>query len=575
MSSPSLASSLAGSLAKNGTPRLFYWLLQQRFTGQVHLRELPAMPDATIYVHEGVPWFSDLVHNPSLLGELLLISRKITQEDLHQALMQMAQSGQLLGHILVAQGKLNAAQLGQALSYQCLHKLVHLFSLRSGSVQLEPQEKLQGLKAGLTQGVNSLGLIMQGVRRHWDQARIDELWGQSKGQVLRTTSAFLPYRDHFGLNEQELLAADKLAKGWSLGSAPLHEAQLAFVLWNCGMLERSSRVQTLPPKLRKSPPAQAPATPKTASPAPKKAAAAGPKLPVARSGRPKTEVPIRAKTGRNRKTNSRFQRLPPGMVPKSAANQSKAKDPKAREVFIANLETYESLIAREVHAFALFDLPLTATRADVRKQWNRLSRDFHPDALPKLELESMHTRSQRVFAHLSNAYQILSNKERRNALKAKLESGIAPGQDTADFVRQSLESESLIKDAERLLKKHQYKRAQELLHKADELRKDQGDVLAGLAWCEYQLSGRDEAASKSAITQLRSVAKAHPKCANAFYYLGLVFAAHQERGSARKAFADAIEINPRFLEAQRQLRALEATAAAAPERSKKKKFFGR
>lgn len=569
----------ATSLAHHGTPRLFYGLLQQRFTGLVHLRDLPGSNDARIYVHEGVPWFTDLANSASLLGELLVNARSITQADLHQALMAMAQSGQLLGHILVAQGKLNAQQLGQVLAFQCQHKLVHLFSFTSGQATLEAQEKLQGLKAGLTQGVNSLQLIMQGVRTHWDQARMAQVWGQSRGQTLQSNAAFEQYRQHFALNAAEQAAATALAKGWTLGStgSSLAEEQLAFALWNCGMVQSIAAPQAAPVKTRPARPSAPPAAPRNtteANPRP---------LPTARSTRPKTKAPIRPRGAR--KTNSRFNRLPTGMVPEQAANQrsatpsspskTRAKDPKAREIFMANLETYEALIAREVHAFALFDLPLTATRSDVRKQWNVLSRDFHPDALPKLDLESMHTRTQRVFAHLSNAYQVLSNKERRAALRAQLESGIDPNQDAAEVVRQSLESESLIKDAERLLKKSQYQRAKELLEKANALRKDQAEVLAGLAWCDYHLAQRSPSAGRQAMQVLRKVAQEHEKCANASYYLGMIHIANQDPSAARRAFNQAVTVNPRFLEAQRQLRALANAAPPTQAKPKKKKLFGR
>lgn len=590
-----LASMTSCSLAKNGTPRLFYWLLQQRFTGQVHLQDLPQGADAKIYVHEGVPWFTDLAHGPSVLGELLMRRRVITQDQLHQALTSMAQSKQLLGHILVSNGLLSAQQLGQALSLQCSQKLIHLFGFRSGTATMIPQTKLQGLQAGLTQGTNTLALILHGVRKHWDMARMEEIWGGYRGQTLRSTPAFAQYQNHFGLNAQEQALTAELQAGWVLGSpsTPLAQAQLTFALWNCGMVQASAA------------PAQAAAggsgaSPRRAAPSPRPpsasyARAARPpssshraanlaaqsanqesppkRVPTARSARPKTDVPIRPKTNRHKDGQSRLTKLPKSMVP-GAKNAKMVSPDQARDAFMAKLEHYEGLISREVNAFVLFDLALTASRSDVRKQWNQLSQDFHPDALPKLELEHLHTRAQHVFAHLSNAYQILSSKERRSALKAKLESGIAPGQDTSDFVRQSFESEAMIRDAERLLKKRQYDRAKEKFNQANELRKDQGDVLAGLAWCEFQIAQRNPQAAKAAVDELRKVTQSHPKCANAFYYLGLVHVARQERGPARKALSDAIGINPRLTDAQRQLRALESAPAAA-EKPKRKKLFGR
>lgn len=572
------------SLAKNGTPRLFYWMLQQRFTGLVHLHGMPGLADAKIWMHEGLPWFTDLAHSSSLLGELMLRKRWISESALHQVLLDMAQSRRLLGHIMVERALIDGPTLGRALAYQCEHKLLHLFELRTGEASLEPQAQLRGLAAGLCQGVNTLHLIMQGVRQHWPLARIASVWGQVQGNRARAGERFLQYAEHFGLQAQERSAGSTLTGGWDMHTQE-HERELvrlAFVLWNCDMLELQAKPQ----------PGQAAAPPTKARPKSSNAAAVSPKkpasrarpgaagnhvaVPTARSGRPKTTPGFKGKPTKSAET-SRLHRLPARLMQAHAANQKSQenKQPQDRASFMAQLELREGLIARDVNAFALFDLPLTATRGQIRKKWQEISRVLHPDVLPKLGLGSMHNRTQRVFAHISNAYQLLSNTERRNELKASLQAGVGDGKTASDVVRQTLEAEVLVRDAERLIKKHQYEKAMQTLQEAHKLRSDEPEVLAGMAWCQYQLKGRDEAASAQAISELKTLVEAGTKCANAAYYLGMLYAAKSQRNQAHAAFSRALEINPRLIDAERQLRVLAQPKAVDVDKNKKRKLFGR
>lgn len=551
------------SLEKNGVPRLFYWLLQKRFTGIVHLCDLPEKADAKLWIREGLPWYCDLQSQSALLGELLLRKGSIRQDQLHQALMEMAKSRALLGHILVAQGILNAEGLGQALALQCSEKLCELFALSSGQARLEQNHQLPGLQKGLARGVNSLQLIALGIRRHWKQERIRNAWPEGRGQTIRTGTAFRRYQAHFGFNPEELAVARGLKDGWMLGQDDPQglSERIAFTLWNCGMIELepvSKKGATSVPRRRKT---LIPDKTATTSQNPRTAP-----LPTARSGRPKTEAPLRANSPQKNKIRANRSNKPG-----SRALQT----PEGQAAFVKKLEALEERICAQANAFSLFELPLTASRSDVRKRWNMLSREFHPDALSHRELENLHSRSQSVFAHLSNAYQILSSKERRTALKAQLESGIEPGQDAESFVRQSLEAESFARDADRMLKKNQYQKASELYERANELRKDQADVLAGLAWCAYHIGGRTPSAAREAIHALKGIALKHDRCANALYYLGLVYSANADHGPARKAFGQALALNPRLVDAERQLRALSQITSAANEKPKRKKLFGR
>ena len=530
-------------LSQNGAPRLFFWLLKQRFTGLVHIPRLPELGPGTIWLRAGLPWYTDLKFNDALLGELMVRKQLITSEVLNAALMRLAaQPGQRLGEILLENQILTPEQLGIALAYQCERKLTHLFQASAGNIEIVPQEHQIGQNDGLTQGVNALHLVMQGVRQYWPINRIRAASKLPVGQSVTVSSSFEKYARHFGLRAEEQDAVEAIRAGWNVShsDSTVQLETVAFVLWNCEML-RTLEV----PASASTPPADA-----------GRITLAGPS--AANQQHPSLhKIPSRHRKQEND--------TPDG-------HQAEQK---FRREFLSELEAVEMLIAREANAFVLFDLPLSTDRNQVRKRWNILSRKYHPDALAVVGLGDLRTRVQRVFAYISAAYQTLNDKEKRESLRSSIESGQeGSSDDAAQVVRRTLEAEVLARDAEKLVKNHQYQRALELFQKAEDMHAGEPDVLAGLAWCRYHVGERSDEAASTAITELQAINKNHPQCANGHYYLGLILTQRGQTAGAIGAFSLALKVNPRMLDAERQLRALRSQRQeAAPP--KKRGLFGR
>lgn len=223
------------------------------------------------------------------------------------------------------------------------------------------------------------------------------------------------------------------------------------------------------------------------------------------------------------------------------------------------LEAFEGLLAEGMHAFGLFGLSPDAGKADVRRAWGDLSRKFHPDALQSKKLGHLRERVEQVFAALSEAHMQLADDAQREDLKHLLEMGggqLRPGQDASAVALAALESEVIAKEADKLLRGGHFKQALENYQRAAQMNPTELDLRAATAWCEYQVSARDEQAGRKAIGSLDAIIQEAPRLARAYYFRGLVMLALGNEDLAIGSFTEAHAIDPRLIDAERQARAI-------------------
>src|SRR5687768_16837621 len=117
----------AVDLAQVSVPRLVFALLHQRFTGTLHVAQPGVQgPPRKVWFAGGMPVFTDWQEPTDMLGQILVGLRLIGDGELYAALQEAASTNQRLGDLLVAQGRLTAEQLADALRRQCARKLSHI-----------------------------------------------------------------------------------------------------------------------------------------------------------------------------------------------------------------------------------------------------------------------------------------------------------------------------------------------------------------------------------------------------------------------------------------------------------------
>lgn len=544
-------------------PRLLFALLRQRFTGTLELEQPgswgPGSGVRTVWLRGGMPVFTDWASEADYLGDILLAKGAIDPPTLERGLRALAGGGRL-GDILLGFGAIDAAQRTDALRVQCTRKLLHLFALRGGEVVVRAGEHDLGQGDELA-AVNVLGLILRGVVGHFDRARIEAEMAGALAADMVATPALPKYQRQFGFVDEDARVLGALARGVTLASLikpgvdATRALQIIYVLWACQMLRCGQDALEAIAKgatAASSPePAPAPAAAsKPAAPASKPAAASKPEPPPPPKPEAKPEPVIASK-------------------PEPAPDNFD---------FDGALAMLELKVAAEANAFELFGLTHEADRKQIREVWAELSKRFHPDALESSGRAALRGRVEPVFAALSEAYGVLSDKDAREKLREAILAGgskVKATDDASIVVRNAIEAEMIARDADKLLRGNSWERARDLYARAHELSPSDPDIEAALIYARHMAQRANNASmadSRDALTGLAQVIQIAPGCSRAAYFAGMIHLQLDEGEAAKLRFMDALRADPRNVDAERQLRGLkikERASGTAPPDPKK------
>jgi tetratricopeptide (TPR) repeat protein len=203
--------------------------------------------------------------------------------------------------------------------------------------------------------------------------------------------------------------------------------------------------------------------------------------------------------------------------------------------------------------FEMLGLPRDATPEQVQKAFFGLAKVWHPDRLPPALIEVKDACSK-VFTHLTEAQATLCDAERRAEYMTLLKDGGATPDDQAK-IHAILEAATEFQKAEVFLKRNDIAQAHELAKKAHALDPEQADYLAMVTWLDSQKPewiGREKTLEKVAI--LNQCIKMNANSERAYFWRGMLFKRIDETAKAIKDFKKASELNPRNLDALREVR---------------------
>ncbi len=546
-------------------PRLLFALLRQRFTGTIELEQPgswgPGSGTRKIWVRGGMPVFTDWASSSDALADLMLARGEIDATTHERALRARASGTKLMGQVLLELGAIDASQRSEALAVQCMNKVVHMFALRGGEVLVRAGEHGKGQGDELTP-INVLALIFRGAIAHYDQARIASEMGEALTGDMVATPALTRYQRQFGFVDIDDRVLASLARGVGPdglampGIDPVRVAQIVYTLWVCQMLRVGQAANE--------------AISKGST-----AAAAMQDAPASRPGPAPVSRPAPAPASKPAPAPASKPTPPPAPPPPAPP----VEDPNAAAEFEARLELLEAKVAAEANAFDMFGLPASADRQQIREVWAELSKTFHPDSLEGMGRAQLHGRGERVFAALSEAYGLLSDKDSRERLREAIVAGgahIKASDDASSVVRNAFEAELIARDADKLLRGSSWERAREAYARAHALSPSDPDIEAALTYAQHMASPRDMDNLddiRIALSNLARIVVAAPACSRAYYFSGMIHLQLGENEPAKLRFMDAIRTDPRNIDAERQLRGLkikERTTAPSSNESKAK-----
>lgn len=163
--------SVEGTLTTTPLPRVLHNLYSLRATGLLHLERGDLKK--VVYVKNGYPIFvrSNLVRE--FLGQILVRSGAISNEELAANMAIAKESGRQIGSVLIEAGLLSPHDFNEILRKQVIDKLLDVFAWPEGSYRFVQAREF---KEGITSiDVSPANLILQGLRGQAAHAQVASL----------------------------------------------------------------------------------------------------------------------------------------------------------------------------------------------------------------------------------------------------------------------------------------------------------------------------------------------------------------------------------------------------------------
>ena len=553
----------SGQLARTPLPHLLVYAHDRQLTGTFEFRA-PDASTAAVLMLQGRPAKAKLSGQSIYLGQVLLELGVIDAAMLDASLREMATARGLHGTILLEKGAIDRGQLDQGLRSQLLRKLSLVAQMPAATVfefygdwdgladfgaepspidtfavvwtAIREQPPLEHVKAALermmrgrlrvskTASLDRFGFTHE--ERRWIDLlrvralRLDDFFGAAEGineRITRLIVYCLAITKQIELVSEEEAAAAEAAAAAAAAPPPSSSAPISPPKGAVGRITlRRERVITNPNIVKEESSPRVPAIPdQRASPPPDNPSTAIAAVPAALAER-RQEIVTRAQTIDKQ---NYFEML--GITP-----QTPAED--AKNAYIA------------------------------------LAKTWHPDRLPSA-LHDVKEQCARVFARMSEAHQTLTDAEKRKRyLTLMKEGGETP--EAQQEIQNVIGAAVQFQKAEICLKKNDLAQAEELARRALQMDPNQADYIALLAWIE-SLKDPSAEATQDRIADLDRAIKINERCERAYYYRAMLYKRHNRDGPAFKDFKKVSELNPKNIDAQRELRLYEMRGAGARPQS--------
>jgi tetratricopeptide (TPR) repeat protein len=189
----------------------------------------------------------------------------------------------------------------------------------------------------------------------------------------------------------------------------------------------------------------------------------------------------------------------------------------------------------------------------VQSAFIALAKVWHPDRLPAVLLDVKDACSK-VFAHLTEAHATLADPGRRAEYMTLIKDGGATPKDQAK-IQSVIEAATEYQKAEIVLRRNDTAQAYELVSRAHELDPEQVEYLAMMTWLEAQRPewlGREKTLEKIAV--IDRCLKKNPNSERMLFWRGMLYKRIDDGAKAIKDFKKVAELNPRNLDAMREVR---------------------
>jgi tetratricopeptide (TPR) repeat protein len=488
---------------------------------------------ASILFVDGQPAKCRTSEPVAYLGSVLLELGTINDAQLNQSLADMARAKKLHGQILRDMGVLTEPKLKEGLKVQLARKIRHLAGLAPDTMYayFDQWNALQSYGGPETISVDPMPLVWTAVREAppWDH--VHTALTKVGTAPLRLSRTAQLQRFEFEKRELDLI---ELFRSRPMRVADLVAAQIlrpreAQLLVYLLLITKQAQVivetGNIPPRLEPTPtarPSPAPVTP----PNPEQANPMSFAMRAATTSRPSITPPAGPA---------------PPLPPELAARRQQILERAAQ-------------IDREEY-FEMLGVKRESTFDEVREAFFNLAKTWHPDRLPP-QLADVKEACGRVFSRMSEAHATLSDGDKRaKYMKLMTEGGATP--EAQDKIAAVVGAATEFQKAEICLRRNDYAQAEALVKKAYTA-DPQPEYLAMIAWIEaLKPEHQSAAATQIAITKLDQAIRQNEKLERAYFWRGMLHKRLNNMNYAVRDFRKAAELNPRNIDAMREVRLFE------------------
>ena len=196
----------------------------------------------------------------------------------------------------------------------------------------------------------------------------------------------------------------------------------------------------------------------------------------------------------------------------------------------------------------------------IQQAFLSLAKIWHPDRVPS-PIADAREACATVFSHMSEAQQTLIDPKRRaNYMDLLKDGGATP--DEQEHVQTIIEAATNFQKAEFFLRRGDMKEAEALCRKAHEADSKPAEYLAMLAWLEsLKPENQSAKATLERIAMLDAAIAANERLERAYFYRGMLYKRLGNLHASVRDFRRAAELNPRNLDAVREVRLFEMRAS--------------
>ena len=271
---------------------------------------------------------------------------------------------------------------------------------------------------------------------------------------------------------------------------------------------------------------------------------------------PQSSVPPRRSSYPARPRSISEPRVRQSLSPRSKPPSDYPPDPPL-ELDDMQLARWEE-IRRKVKAvegqnyFEMLGIKRNASGAEAQNAYFSLVKKWHPDRLPE-ELEELRPYVDRVFYYLTQAKDVLTNdSERQEHARIVDQGGGTPESDRRvnEIVQAALEFQK----AEVLFRRRDYTGALEIVEGAKEMNPEESDYHAFEGWLLFHMYGPQDAPYERMLEATAHALKLRPTNDKAHFYRGMILKRRGEPVEAMVHFKKAADLNPRNVDAVREVR---------------------